>query len=40
MSYWAAIGQHFAKVLMASFVICGILWILDKKTKFHIWPVK
>jgi signal peptidase I len=31
MSYWAAIGQHFAKVLMASFVICGILWILDKK---------
>ena len=31
MSYWAAIGQHFAKVLMASFVICGILWVLDKK---------
>ena len=31
MSYWSVIGQHFAKVLMALFVICGILWILDKK---------
>jgi signal peptidase I len=31
MSYWSAIGQHFAKILLALFVICGILWILDKK---------
>ncbi len=31
MNYWAAIGQHFAKVLLALFVVCGVLWVLDKR---------
>ena len=30
MSYWSAIGQHFAKILLALFVICGILTYKNK----------
>lgn len=30
MSIWALIGQQFAKILLALFVIFGILWTLDK----------
>jgi len=30
MSYWAIIGQQFAKILLGLFIICGIFWVLDK----------
>ena len=30
MSYWAIIGQQFAKILLGLFVVCGIFWVLDK----------
>jgi len=30
MSIWALIGQQFAKILLALFVVFGILWTLDK----------
>jgi len=30
MSYWAIIGQQFAKILLGLFIVCGIFWILDK----------
>jgi len=30
MSYWAIIGQQFAKILLGLFVLCGIFWVLDK----------
>jgi signal peptidase I len=30
MSYWALIGQQFAKILLVLFVVCGVMWALDK----------
>ncbi len=27
---WASIGQHFAKILLILFIVCGIFWVLDK----------
>ena len=30
MSIWAAIGQHFAKILLVLFFVTGILWLFDK----------
>jgi signal peptidase I len=31
MSYWALIGQQFAKILLVLFVVCGVMWVLDKR---------
>jgi signal peptidase I len=30
MSIWAAIGQHFAKILLILFFLTGIFWLLEK----------
>lgn len=30
MSYWALIGQQFAKILLGLLILCGIFWVLDK----------